>query len=214
MSLTSPAIAAPSGLQTYQVKVTNVSQQLVHGQPWRLSPVVWLVHQQDTPLFSPGEVDRGLGLRRLAEAGQPQQLALICSSFPGVQRCGSVVIRDGATKPGGLGPGDSFSFNVQAEAGDRLSLVGMVVPSHDTIWATPAGGVLLNGQATQPTITLWDAGTEVDEAPPGLSSNQAPFQTYPDQGLRAHNPFKPTSQVPFGKSYPAATALVKVSITP
>ncbi len=174
----------------------------------------WLVHRQDAPLFSPGELDRGLGLRRLAEAGQPQQLALICSSIPAVQACGSVEVRDGATKPGGLGPGDSFSFNINAATGDRLTLVGMVVPSHDTIWATPVGGVLLNGQATQPTITLWDAGTEVDEAPPGLSPNQAPFQAYSDQGLRAHTPVKPTSQVPFGKSYPAATALVKVSITP
>ena len=90
----------------------------------------------------------------------------------------------------------------------------MVVPSHDTIWATPVGGVLLNGQASQPSITLWDAGTEVNEAPPGLSSNQAPVQTYPDQGLRAHNPLTPTSQVAFGKRYPAPGELVQVSITP
>jgi hypothetical protein len=215
MALASTAQAAdPSNLQTYQVKVVNVSQQLVNGQPWRLSPVVWLVHRQDAPLFSPGELDRGLGLRRLAEAGQPQQLALICSSIPGVQRCGSVDVRDGATKPGGLGPGNSFSFAIQAGSGDRLSLVGMVVPSHDTIWATPVGGVLLNGQAIQPSITLWDAGTEVNEAPPGLSANQAPLQTYPDQGLRAHNPVTPTTQVAFGQSYPAPGALVQVSISP
>jgi hypothetical protein len=90
----------------------------------------------------------------------------------------------------------------------------MVVPSHDTFWSTPVGGVLLNGQASQPTITLWDAGTEVNEAPPGLSSNQASLQTYPDQGLRAHNPVTATSQVAYGKSYPASTALVQVSITP
>jgi hypothetical protein len=214
VALASPAHADPSVLQTYQVKVVNVSQQLVNGQPWRLSPVVWLVHRQDAPLFSPGELDRGLGLRRLAEAGQPKQLALICSSIPGVQSCGSVEVPDGASQPGGLRPGNSFSFAIQAAAGDRLSLVGMVVPSHDTIWATPVGGVLLSGQASQPTITLWDAGTEVNEAPPGLSSNQPPLQAYPDQGLRAHNPVTPTSQVAFGKSYPASTALVQVSITP
>lgn len=214
MALTSSAFAAPSDLQAYQVTVTNVSQQLVRGQPWRVSPLVWLVHRQDAPLFSPGELDRGLGLRRLAEAGQPQQLALICSSIPGVERCGSVEVRDGSTKPGGLGPGDSFRFNVQAAPGDRLSLVGMVVPSHNTIWSTPVGGVLLSGQATQPAITLWDVGTEVNEAPPGLSANQAPLQTYPDQGLRAHHPVKPTSEVPFGASYPAANMIVQVSITP
>ena len=214
VALASPAHAAPSDLQTYQVKVVNVAQQLVNGQPWRLSPVVWLVHRQDAPLFSPGELDRGLGLRRLAEAGQPHQLALICSSIPGVQSCGIVEVPDGATQPGGLRPGNSFSFAVQAASGDRLSLVGMVVPSHDTIWATPVAGVLLSGQASQPTITLWDAGTEVNEAAPGLSSNQPPMQSYPDQGLRAHKPVTSTSEVAFGKSYPAPGALLLVSITP
>lgn len=116
------------------------------------------------PLFSPGALDRGLGLRRLAEAGQPQRLTLICSSIPDVQSYGSVSVHDGATQPGGLGPGNAYSFTVQAAAGVRLSLAGMVVPSHDTIWATPVGGVLLNNQATEPTITLWDAGTEVNKA--------------------------------------------------
>jgi len=212
--LASQAQAAPTNLQTYHVKVVNVSQQLVNGQPWRLSPIIWLVHRQDAPLFSPGALDRGLGLRRLAEAGQPQQLALICSSIPDVQSCGSVSVRDGATQPGGLGPGNSYSFTVQAAAGDRLSLAGMVVPSHDTLWATPVGGVLLNNQPTEPTITLWDAGTEVNEAPPGLSPNQAPNQTYPDQGVRAHNPIQPTSAVAYCNGYPAPAALVQVTISP
>lgn len=213
VALTSSALAAPTDLQAYEVTVTNVSQKLVRGQPWRVSPLVWLVHRQDAPLFSPGELDRGLGLRRLAEAGQPHQLALICSSIPGVERCGSVEVPEGSGQPGGLGPGDSFRFNIQAAPGDRLSLVGMVVPSHDTIWSTPVAGVLLGRQANQPGITLWDVGTEVNEAPPGLSTNQAPFQLYPDQGLRSHTPIKPTAEAPFGTSYPPAMVIVQVRIT-
>jgi hypothetical protein len=38
--LASQAQAAPINLQTYQVKVVNVSQQLVNGQPWWFSPIV------------------------------------------------------------------------------------------------------------------------------------------------------------------------------
>ena len=48
---------------------------------------------------------------------------------------------------------------------------------------------------------------KLDEAAPKLSSNQPHLQTYPDQDLRAHNLVTPTSQVTFGKSYPASAPL-------
>jgi hypothetical protein len=212
-ALTTPTDAIADTM-TYRVQVSNVSSEQVSGQPWRLSPLVWLVHRQEEPLFSAGKQDRGLGLRRLAEAGQPQQLALICNSLPGVQSCGSVQVRDGGNEPGGLTPGQSFTFLVQGRPGDRLSIAGMVVPSHDTFWSTPVGGLPLANQTQRPALRLWDAGTEVDLAPAGLSSSQAPRQSYPDQGLREHRPVTPSSEVPYGRSYPAPEKLVRVTITP
>ena len=61
---------------------------------------------------------------------------------------------------------------VEAEPGDLLSLATMLVQSNDRFFAI---------QRLPVDLTLWDAGTEVDE-PAGTGPHQAPRQTGPGDG--------------------------------
>lgn len=57
------------------VRIDNVSQDAPVPTPF--SPLVYVVHtaEQSAPFFTTGEADRGLGLERLAESGNPEGLA-------------------------------------------------------------------------------------------------------------------------------------------
>ena len=77
----------------------------------------------------------------------------------------------GAAAPGPLPPGGVYSFTVTARAGDRLSFATMFVQSNDLFFAPGSQGipVFSGGKAREREVThllrLWDAGTEVNQAP-------------------------------------------------
>ena len=139
-----------------------------------------------TPVFEAG-MAASAGLEALAEDGDPSELAgelMLASSVSG---SGVFTTPSGVSEPGLLPPGSSYAFSVEAFPGDRLQLATMYVQSNDLFYAFEPGGVALfsgdtpvAGDATM-ELTLWDAGTEVNQWP-GFGPDQAPRQAGPDTG--------------------------------
>ena len=91
----------------------------------------------------------------------------------------------GASGPGPLLPGKSYSFSFSAEEGQTLSAALMLVQSND--WFVGADkidlfsdGIALDGDISS-MFSLYDAGTEVDETP-GVGNNQPLRQSGPNTG--------------------------------
>lgn len=59
------------GESRFKVRIQNIAMD----PSMLLSPGVWVVHEEEAPLFTRGEPDRGLGLEALAEDGDPTALA-------------------------------------------------------------------------------------------------------------------------------------------
>ncbi len=179
-----------------------------------IAPGVWAVHDVSGVLFSSGSPDAGLGLEALAEDGDPSALAAALASVSGVQSSGVFNTPDGASAPGVVAPGGSYSFTVSGVPGDRLSFATMFVQSNDLFYAPAEGGITLFSGST-PTagdvtslVLLWDAGTEVNEEP-GVGSTQAPRQGEPNSGADESGNVQ---QVDDGFTYPSP--VLRVIITP
>jgi hypothetical protein len=136
------------------------------------SPLVYVVHESGMPLFSEGSADRGEGLEAIAESGMVSKLgdALAANLPEGASMSGMVTMPVGADKPGLIRPGDSFSFQIEAMPGDKLSLASMFGASNDWfVGFGPAGlalfdaaGKAMTGDVTS-SLMLWDVGTEMSE---------------------------------------------------
>jgi hypothetical protein len=181
-----------------------------------LAPGVFTVHASGG-LFTPGETDAGLGLEELAEDGNAGVLGDAVMDLSFVSDSGVFNTPDGATDPGPALPGSSYSFSFEASPGDRLSFASMFVQSNDLFFAPAADGLALfdsnddpiDGDITE-MVMLWDAGTEVNEAP-GLGPNQAPRQSGPDTG---DDEGGNVMLVDDGYSYGLSTTLLRVTVTP
>lgn len=151
-----------------------------------LAPGVFAIHTTSDVFFVAGEADRGLGLEALAEDGNPAGLAESLMDGEGIYNVGVFNTPEGAEEPGPLLPGNSYTFNFQASNGHYLTFATMFVHSNDWFYGLEnfalfdADGNPITGDVTL-EIILWDAGTEVDEAP-GFGPNQAPRQAGPDTG--------------------------------
>jgi hypothetical protein len=169
----------------FTVTITNHSD--IAGLATPLSPGAYLVHTAMDTLFAAGIQDRGEGLESLAEDGDPTSLVADLSAMSTVSDSGVFSTPDGASEPGSALPGGSFSFTFGAAPGDYLSFATMFVESNDWFFAPDASGIALfvDGEPITGDITsmvsLWDAGTEVDETP-GQGANQGARQSAPDTG--------------------------------
>lgn len=234
-AITAPAVGALTtdgqSERKLQVCIKNVSdkttlQTTADGeaaqQPVPLSPGAFAVHTPDKPIFASDEPVRDNGLEEIAEDGMPGKLAKSLASRDTVVASGAFTTPAGANKPGPLKPGDSYEFTVPATSGKpthSLSLVTMFVPSNDLFYALgdADGLALFDGNA--PTsgnvtdeISLWDAGTEINEEP-GVGENQVQRQRGPNVGLTERGTVAPIADVT-GYEYPEPSNVVKVSITP
>lgn len=152
-----------------------------------LAPGVWAVHSSGMPLFKNGSKDMDEGLEALAEDGDPSNLisAVMAKSF--VKSSGVFNTPEGASAPGPLMPGNSYSFSFTATTSDYLSFATMLVQSNDLFFAPGDGGMPLwkNGNVMNGDVTdymeLWDVGTEMNEAP-GIGPNQPMRQAGPNTG--------------------------------
>ncbi|WP_224248342.1 spondin domain-containing protein [Hyalangium gracile] len=171
--------------------VTQLASELTSGTgaATPLSPGVFVVHRAAGPMYRLGEADRGMGLERIAEEGNPATLAQALSEFlPVGTKSGTFTAPDGDYGTMPLTPGLAYSFEVKAFPGDRLSLVTMYGMSNDWFFGTApegialfdAAGMPLTGDATA-MIHLYDLGSELSEEP-GVGANIAPQQPAPNTG--------------------------------
>jgi hypothetical protein len=229
---------------TVTVRMENVAPMDVYGAETPTGGAVWLtpgafaVHTGENPIFTPGE-RASVGLEALAEAGPPTgfegETGLVGELR---ERTGSMgVVAAGAYTPertvadpndptgevpgaSPIAPGGAFEFDVEARPGHRLSLASMFVPSNDVFVAPGASGITLwpaDGDPVEGDVTagvdLWDAGTEPNQ-PPGRGADQAPAQERPDQGDDEDEVVRRLDDVDDGHEYPAASDVVRVTLTP
>lgn len=115
---------------------------------------------------------------------------------------------DGASTPGAALPGAAYSFSFAAAPGAKLSFATMFVQSNDLFYAPASTGIALWDASGTPIsgdltdmIQLWDAGSEV---------NQAPRQAGADNGAAENGVVQLVND---GFSYPANNSIVRVTIT-
>ena len=227
------AVLAPASLAaqygsgrevTFTVRIENVSTantlKLSNGMsaPAPTAPVLWTITDEGNPLFKVGQPDRGQGLERLAEDGNPGVLAdFIAANVKSIAHHGVVTMPSGEKAAGPITPGKAYEFTVMAAPGQRLTLAMMFGQSNDLFYAPGDKAIALfdaKGQPLTADITsqlqLWDAGTEVNEEP-GLGANQAPRQSMPNAGTAEKGK---VSLVKDRYRYPSIREVVRVSVKP
>ena len=209
---------------TFTIRVENVSTpktlKLSNGTtaPAPTAPLLWTITDEGNPLFTPGQPDRGQGLERLAEDGNPGVLAdYIVQNLKSVVHSGVVTVPSGDNGPGPITPGKAYEFTISAAPGQRLTLAMMFGQSNDLFYAPGPKAIALFDAKGKPLsvdvtsqLQLWDAGTEVNEEP-GLGPNQAPRQAAPNTGPAEHGA---VMLVKDQFRYPRISEVVRVSVKP
>jgi hypothetical protein len=207
----------------FKVRIENISTQeeftASNGTKWTMdfSPGVWLVHQNNAPLFTTGKQDLGQGLEAIAEDGNPAILAKSLPNHSSIQSSGIFNIAVGATKPKGIRPGQVFEFTFRAKPGDKLSFATMFGQSNDLFYSPDEGGIAVFDTQNRPIsgditsqILLWDDGTEVNQEP-GIGSQQGPRQKSPNTGTTENGVVR---LVQDAFTYPETAKVMRVTITP
>lgn len=181
-----------------------------------LAPGAYAVYTGSNPIFTSGQPDFGEGLEAAAEDGDPTGLAASLAADANVEESGVFNMPVGSGSAGPALPGSSFEFTFEASEGDMLQFATMLGQTNDLFFAPGQNGIALfsNGTALSGDITaqisLWDAGTEVNEAP-GIGSNQAPRQSGPNTGMDENGNVIPVND---GFTYPSVMDMITVTITP
>jgi hypothetical protein len=213
----------PAQPTRFTIKVENISKgevlKLSNGKtaPFVSAPVLWAVHSSSTnPIFVGGQPDAGKGLEALAETGNPEPLAQSLTGSKGIVSVGADDQPVGTRTHGPITPGQGYEFEVSAAPGQGLSLAWMFGQSNDLFYSNDRPIALFDG-AGKPIrgdmthqLSLWDAGTEVNEEP-GAGPNQGPRQKTPDAGMAEHNA---VAHVRDRYTYPHTAAVLRVSIAP
>ena len=200
-------------LTTFAVQVESVSNQgtliLPDGTTTSapISPGALAVSPKGRVLFREGTFAVNTGLQELAEDGNPVPL-IVRTAVSTESRPKDIEF---------IIP--NLHYRVTAQPGDRLHFAVMFVQSNDLFYAFDGEGLPLfdrgqpiSGDVTQ-YVKLWDAGTEVNEAP-GVGPNQAPRQVQPGAGQKEHETIKLVSEVGDGFTYPPVANVIRVTITP
>jgi hypothetical protein len=180
--LFTPGKTAPDGLESL-AEDANPAAHLAYlakatGVYSPFSPVVWVVTDRKNVLFKENMADSGKGLERLAEDGNPSDLAAYLKSLG---------LKAGTVGMAPFANGAEAAFEVMAEPGEALHFATMFGQSNDAFFGPGGNGIALfqdgslrSGDATG-EVYLWDAGTEANEAL-GAGPNQAPRQSAPNTG--------------------------------
>jgi hypothetical protein len=150
-----------SALSTYVTSITGIFTPL--------SPILVVVYNGiDNPIYNVGELDRGQGLKYLAQRGVADTLANYLKGLKGVK---SVYILPDPTSRVLLPvingqAGSKVSQQLSVVKGDKLAIATMYGFSNDWFFATPAAGL----DATQTgdlsgSVQLYNDGTAVDQFP-------------------------------------------------
>jgi hypothetical protein len=217
------AAAQSGGATKFTIKVENISQgevlKLSNGgsAPFVSAPVLWVIHTGNTnPIFVGGKPDAGLGLEALAETGNPAPLAQSLSGKKSIVQVGADAMPVGSSSQGPIPPGQGYEFEITAKPGQMLSTAWMFGQSNDLFYSNDrpialftSGGKPVSGEMTA-QLSLWEAGTEVNEEP-GLGPNQGPRQATPDAGVPEHQGI---AHVHDKYSYPRIADVLRLTITP
>jgi hypothetical protein len=217
--------ASKSESVKFTVTIENISKENAmkakDGTRWSfaLSPGLCIVHTNNAPVFSEGKKDRGKGLERQAEEGNPAALAESLKSEKGVKSATLFNVPIDTSVPAPITPGFAYKCSFEASPGDKLTITSMFGQSNDLFYAPGESGIALftNGKPIAGDITskmiLWDGGTEVHEEP-GVGPNQAPRQQAPNTGKEENGVVKNIKNVKDGFSYPKTTTVMKITISP
>ena len=220
------AVVGTAGAQAAQTEFTIRVDNITKGEtlklstggkaPFVLAPVLWVVHTGNTnPLFAGGQAEMMKGLEQLAEEGNTEPLVKSLHHGAGIVAAGAQARPEGDLTGGPLTPGKSYGFTVRAAPGQYLSLAAMFGQSNDWFYSNDRpialfnGGKPVSGDMT-PQLSLWDAGTEVDEEP-GLGPNQAPRQKSANSGTPEQ---QSVAHVSGRWAPPAVGSLIRITITP
>ncbi|MFO7564869.1 MAG: spondin domain-containing protein [Enhygromyxa sp.] len=132
---------------------------------------------------------------------------------------------DTEVRPGALGPGQSYRFDVVVWPGAQLQVITMLLESNDAFVAFPPGGVALWTPTGEPIegnrtrdLMLFDAGTERNE-PLGVGPSQPLRQPAPDTGEPEHGRITVISAAkdgastgPEGVEFPGITEFVELHV--
>ena len=191
------------------------SLKMHSGYTSPVAPVLWVVHEKgDMPIFTNNTPDRGKGLERLAETGDPGELAdtLINRGY----NAGAAAIPDGKNSAGPLSKGDTYTFSFDAKPGQYLSIASMLGKSNDDFFAFGDSGIKLvfgnsfgnGGKDITSEVMLWDAGTEVNEYPGAGIHEGGPGDTGTDE----NGVVQPLKDVNDGFWWPHASQIIKITI--
>lgn len=208
LALAGPSAAARSADQrSFTVLVSNVSTdatlRLPDGSTSRvpIAPGAYAVVDEGILAFDEGG-PAGAALERLAEDGMPEAFVAKLKRTKGVRMAGMFLHDE--------------PFNVSLGPGERLVFAAMFAQSNDLFYAPGPKGIALFDAGGKPRtgildepIALWDAGTEVNEAP-GAGANQAPRQPGPNSGATEGGRVRPVDD---GFAYPSARDVLEVSIS-
>jgi len=139
-----------------------------------IAPVLWVINKKkEMPIFTEGTSDRGMGLEKLAETGDPSDLY---ASLMDDYNTGVYAVPDGEMDGGPIFPGQKYTISFNAVPGHYLSIASMLGNSNDEFFAFDDGGIKLpldNGvMDITDQVMLWDAGTEPNEYPGTKTDNE------------------------------------------
>jgi hypothetical protein len=143
------ATLVPGANRQFVLRIENVStaSTLATSQGARaigLSPVVWALHTQDAPLFTPGAPDRGEGLELVAESGRGQDLGAVMQTLSGRPTPispGVYAVHRDPEPLYALGLADlGLGLERLAESGNAAVLRDAIVGNADMMGLSSAGG--------------------------------------------------------------------------
>jgi hypothetical protein len=210
-----PGSSASDGLEdlaedgSNSLLTNSIEQKSGYVSPF--APGIWAVHNMVNPIYSIGQ-KASSDLEMLAEDGDPSGFLTSLSGLSGVDMFNVFTMPAGSSGPAPIFPNEQYSFQFEANPGDKLSLATMLVQSND-LFAGVEIDLFQNGNPISGDISnqlrLLDAMSEINEFP-GAGNNQAPRQSGPDTGEAEDGT---VNEVSDNYSYPMLSEMLKVSIS-
>jgi hypothetical protein len=205
---------------SFKVRVENIadaagiSAQDGSKYPFALSPGFYLLSNKKNLIFEDGK-KASSQLEAQAEDGNPSLFLKKYLTRLGSINTGVFNIPVGGNMPAPIFSGGAFEFQINATPGMKLNLAFMYGQSNDLFYAPDAAidlfdanGNPLGGDVTD-KFKLWDAGTEVNQAP-GLGPDQGPRQKGPNTGADENGVVRLVND---GFTYPETKSVLRVTVT-
>lgn len=181
--------------------------------PFAVSPGLYILTGGKTDFFKTGK-KAGAALEAQSEDGDPEALAKKLLTRIGSVNIGIFNKPVGGREIAPILPGGAYEFTFTAVEGTKLNLIAMYGQSNDLFYAPETAlDLFVGGEAVTGDITdkflLWDAGTEVNQAP-GIGDEQAPRQKAPNTGKAENGTVGPVRD---GFSYPSIRDVLRITIS-